>query len=71
MERLKKIIADVVFVVQILIGFILIFENRIEIPPLLQTIGRVHPLFSPPANRPVTSYGAAVFHAALLRRRRS
>jgi hypothetical protein len=45
MESLKKIIADVVFVVQILIGFILIFENRIVIPPLLQSIGRVHPLF--------------------------
>jgi uncharacterized membrane protein len=44
MERLKKIIADTVFVVQILIGFFVVFENRIEVPPLLQTVGRLHPL---------------------------
>ena len=43
MERLKKFIAETVFVVQILILFILVFENRIEVPPLLQTVGRLHP----------------------------
>jgi uncharacterized membrane protein len=44
MERLKKIIADTVFVVQILILFILVFENRVEVPTLLQAFGRMHPL---------------------------
>lgn len=44
MERLKKIIGDTVFVIQIFIIFILIFENRIEVPVLLQAFGRLHPL---------------------------
>ena len=44
MERLKKIIGDAVFVIQILIVFILIFESRIAAPPLVQAIGRMHPL---------------------------
>ena len=44
MERLNKIISDIVFVIQILIAFVLIFENRIELPPALQTFGRLHPL---------------------------
>lgn len=44
MERLKKIIADIVFVIQILIAFVLIFENRIELPGILQAFGRLHPL---------------------------
>ena len=44
MERLNKIISDTVFVIQILIAFVLIFENRIELPPALQAFGRLHPL---------------------------
>jgi uncharacterized membrane protein len=44
MERLKKISADTVFVVQILIAFILVFEKSISVPPLLQAFGRLHPL---------------------------
>src|SRR5688572_967066 len=44
MERLKKIFADTVFVVQILIIFILLFESRIEVPVILQAFGRLHPL---------------------------
>ena len=44
MERLKKIIADSVFVIQILIIFILLFESRIVAPPALQAFGRLHPL---------------------------
>lgn len=44
MERLKKICADTVFVAQILIAFILIFENSIYVPPLLQAFGRLHPV---------------------------
>ena len=44
MGRVKKIIADTVFVVQILIAFILIFESRIYVPSLLQAFGRLHPV---------------------------
>jgi uncharacterized membrane protein len=44
MERLKKIIADTVLVVQVLIGFILVFEHAVEVPVLLQAFGRLHPL---------------------------
>ncbi len=44
MERLKKITRDAVFVLQVLIVFTLLFENRIVIPPLLQAFGRMHPL---------------------------
>jgi uncharacterized membrane protein len=44
MERLRKIVADSVFVVQILILFILIFESSIVVPPFVQAIGRLHPL---------------------------
>ncbi len=44
MERLKKIIADTVFVIQVLIAFILVFESIIEVPPFLQAFGRLHPV---------------------------
>ncbi len=44
MERLKKIISDTVFVIQILIIFVLIFENRVELPAIFQAFGRLHPL---------------------------
>ena len=44
MERLKNIIAETVFVVQILIAFILVFENSIEVPVVLQAFGRLHPV---------------------------
>ena len=44
MKLVQKISADTVFVIQILIIFILIFENSIAVPPLLQAFGRMHPL---------------------------
>lgn len=44
MERLNKIFADTVLVVQVLIIFILVFESRIEVPAALQAFGRLHPL---------------------------
>ena len=44
MERLKRIIADTVFVFQIFIVFVLVFESRVSVPPLLQSFGRLHPL---------------------------
>lgn len=44
MKRLQRIISDVVFVIQILIVFVLIFESRIAVPTVLQSFGRLHPL---------------------------
>lgn len=44
MERIKKISADAVFVLQVLILFILVFESRIEVPAVLQAVGRMHPV---------------------------
>jgi uncharacterized membrane protein len=44
MKLVQKVFADTVFVIQILIIFILIFENSIAVPPLLQAFGRMHPL---------------------------
>ncbi len=44
MERVKKLAADTVFVIQILIVFVLVFESRIEVPAALQSFGRLHPL---------------------------
>ncbi len=44
MERAKKITADAVFVIQVLIIFILLFESRIDVPAVLQSFGRLHPL---------------------------
>ena len=44
MERLKRIIADTVFVIQLLIIFILLFESRVYVPAVLQAFGRMHPL---------------------------
>lgn len=43
MERLKGLISNAVFVIQFLIIFILIFENRVEVPVVLQAFGRLHP----------------------------
>lgn len=44
MERLKKFMADGVFVIQIFILFVLVFEDRILVPAILQSFGRLHPL---------------------------
>lgn len=41
MERLRKIVANSVFVIQILIVFILVFENSIVEPPLIQAVERL------------------------------
>lgn len=44
MKRPGKIIADSVFVLQVLIVFILVFEERIELPAIVQSLGRTHPM---------------------------
>lgn len=44
MEKLTKLIGNIVFGVQVLIAFILLFENSIATPVWLQAFGRLHPL---------------------------
>jgi hypothetical protein len=44
MELLKKIIVNTVFVLQLLLAFVLVFESRIIVPLWLQAVGRLHPL---------------------------
>lgn len=43
MQRIKSIILNVIFSVQILLLFLLFFENRIVLPIWLQVAGRLHP----------------------------
>lgn len=44
MELFKKITANTIFVLQVLIVFVLLFESNIQVPALLQSFGRMHPL---------------------------
>jgi hypothetical protein len=44
MELFKKIAANTVFALQLLLIFILVFESRIIVPSWLQAFGRLHPL---------------------------
>lgn len=44
MRPAKAIITNLVFAIQVLLVFLLLFENRVAIPTLLQPLGRIHPL---------------------------
>lgn len=44
MELFRKIVAHAVIALQVLIVFVLLFEQRIEVPLLVQAFGRLHPL---------------------------
>ena len=44
MEVTKKIMANAAFAVIVLLTFLLFFEQRLELPPVLQGFGRMHPL---------------------------
>ncbi|WP_276370402.1 c-type cytochrome domain-containing protein [Chryseolinea sp. H1M3-3] len=44
MERVARIFVNVIFCIQILLTFLLFFEDRIALPPWLQVAGRLHPL---------------------------
>jgi uncharacterized membrane protein len=44
MEIVKKVFANVVFAVQVLLAFLLVFENSVSVPFWLQSFGRLHPL---------------------------
>lgn len=42
--RLKRFAEQLLFASNIFIAFLLLFENKLVIPPWLQTLGRMHPL---------------------------
>ncbi|MDX2245846.1 MAG: FN3 associated domain-containing protein [Bacteroidia bacterium] len=44
MKSFESIIANVVFAIQILLVFLLIFETKVALPLWLQPLGRMHPL---------------------------
>jgi uncharacterized membrane protein len=44
MELVKKILANATFAIVVLFSFLLLFEERLELPAWLQAFGRMHPL---------------------------
>jgi hypothetical protein len=44
MKQLRKIIGYIVFALQILLVFLLVFESNVQVPAWLQAFGRMHPL---------------------------
>lgn len=44
MKQLNAIIANAIFALQVLLLFLVFFESKISLPPLVQTFGRMHPL---------------------------
>ena len=44
MNQLRSIISNAVFALQILLIFLLLFENKVSLPVWLQPLGRMHPL---------------------------
>ena len=44
MKILEKVISNIVFALHILLLFLLFFEQQIELPAVLQSFGRMHPL---------------------------
>ena len=44
MTRLRTIVANIVLVLQVLIVWVLIFEESVLLPSVFQSFGRMHPL---------------------------
>lgn len=44
MNTINRIVFNVIFCIQILLVFLVFVEERIELPPWLQVVGRLHPL---------------------------
>ncbi len=44
MKRFRSILFNLILFLQILLIFLFLFEDRIELPALLQAVGRIHPL---------------------------
>ena len=45
MQRLKNIVFNITFALNILLLFLLIFDNRLQVPAWLQVVGRMHTMF--------------------------
>jgi len=44
MNKLSRVLVNVIFCIQVLLLFLIFVEDRISLPPLLQVVGRMHPL---------------------------
>lgn len=44
MDKTSRVVSNVIFCIQVLLLFLLVMGDRIELPPLLQVAGRMHPL---------------------------
>jgi hypothetical protein len=44
MKQLNAILTNAIFALQVLLLFLVLFESKISLPPLVQTFGRMHPL---------------------------
>ena len=44
MNTINRVVFNVIFCIQILLVFLVFVEERIELPPWLQVVGRLHPL---------------------------
>lgn len=44
MERISRIVVNVIFCIQVLLVFLLFVENKVHLPAWLQVAGRMHPL---------------------------
>ena len=44
MNTINRVVFNVVFCIQVLLVFLVFVEERIELPPWLQVVGRLHPL---------------------------
>ena len=44
MNTINRVVFNVIFCIQILLVFLVLVEERIELPPWLQVVGRLHPL---------------------------
>lgn len=60
MDKFFRVIVNVIFCIQILLVFLLLMGERIELPPILQVAGRMHPLI---LHIPI---GAIIFLVVLL-----
>ncbi len=44
MNTINRVVFNVIFCIQVLLVFLVFVEERIELPPWLQVVGRLHPL---------------------------
>jgi hypothetical protein len=44
MDRVSRIVINIIFCIQVLLTFLFFFEDHIVLPPILEVAGRFHPL---------------------------